>query len=236
MKQKALNSSEIRFYELLKGDSRFDFVLFPEKIENNIGYFPWFEGGDLIGKEKKYYLMAVEAIAKFHHFVKEIKCDFIKFDKKYYANSLDLNLNLPEKQMNELKRSLEIIESNYQLIHDDFLPQNVVTDGRVVKIIDWENMRGGFAEHDIGRFLGDLHCTNPNWQKKYYPLGWQDELEECYLTVRKKLDTKYDIVFGKKMIRIGRMFNYLGPIEMCSKSGDVNSPWFLANLEAFENA
>ncbi|HSV95151.1 MAG TPA: phosphotransferase [Spirochaetia bacterium] len=244
MYKKQLSSIEISFYSLLKNNSNFDFVLFPEKIENEVGYFPLLESGNLLGKDKKYYVLAMQAIAKFHHFIKTQPLPFVEIDEDYYARSLkntldyavDQNVELPTKQINELQDSFKLIGDKFQLIHDDFLPQNVVVDHDEVKIIDWEDMKYGFAEHDIGRFLGDLDAKNPQWDKKYYPQQWHDSLIDTYVQNRQRLDPSYDVDIGKQQILLGEMWNYLGPIEMCLNRGEINSNWFLANIKALENS
>jgi thiamine kinase-like enzyme len=242
--KKQLSSKEINFYSLLQNNSNFDCILFPEKIEGNIGYIPLFESGNLLGKDIQYYVLALQAIAKFHHFIKTQPLSFIEVDKYYYARSLkntlyfasDQNIKLPTQQIDELQDSLKLIENNFQLIHDDFLPQNVVVDHDTVKIIDWEDMRYGFAEHDIGRLLGDLHNESPKWNKKYYPLDWHDSLIDIYLLSRSQLDPSYDTKNGRHLIHLGEMWNYLGPIEMCLKRKETKKSWFLENLKALNNA
>lgn len=240
--KKQLSSKEISFYGLLQNDSNFDCILFPEKVEENVGYFPLLGSGNLLGNDKKYYVLAVQAIAKFHYFIRTLPISFIEVDKDYYARSLknaldyasDQNIELPTQQINELRDSLKLIGDNFQLIHDDFLPQNVIIDHDNVRIIDWEDMRYGFAEHDAGRFLGDLNNKKPRWNKNYYPLVWRDSLIDTYLQSRSQLDPSYDIQLGKRLIRLGEMWNYLGPIEMCLKRKETKTDWFLENLKALE--
>jgi len=241
--KKQLFLKEIAFYQLLKNNSNFDSILFPEKIENGYGSFPLLKEGNLIDKDKRYFLAAMEAIAKFHHFSKKVSFTFLSKITNYYVSCLqttmqyakDNAVDLPDKQLAELEHSLTLINDNSSVIHDDFLPQNVLVDGSEIKIIDWADMRYGFTEHDVGRFLGDINENNPNWQKKYYPNDWCTELEEKYLSTRKQLDQKYNIENGKELIRLGKMWNYLGPIEMCLKRGDKESIWFKENLNALQN-
>ncbi len=242
--KKRLSLKEISFYSLLQNNSSFDCVLFPEKIEKGVGYFPLFESGNLLDKDKKYYVLAVQAIAKFHHFIRTQPTSFIKDDKDYYAQSLrntldyasDQNIELPIQQINELRDSIKLIGDNFQLIHDDFLPQNVIIDHDSVKIIDWEDMRYGFAEHDVGRLLGDLNNEKPKWNKKYYPLDWHDSLIDSYLQSRSQLNSGYNVQIGKHLIHLGEMWNYLGPIEMCLKRKETRTDWFLENLKALGNS
>ncbi|MFH1601893.1 MAG: phosphotransferase [Candidatus Shapirobacteria bacterium] len=244
MYKKRLSLKEISFYTLLQSDPNFSYILFPKKIENNIGYFSLLQSGNLLGKDKKFYVLAMQSIAKFHHFIKTQTTSFIEDNRDYYARSLentinyasDQNITLPAQQVSELQVSLKLIENNFQLIHDDFLPQNVLVDHEDVKIIDWEDMRYGFAEHDIGRFLGDLHSNKPRWNKKYYPLGWHSSLLDAYLEHRLQLDSDYDIQLGRRLIHLGEMWNYLGPIEMCLKRKQIKTDWFLENLKALGNS
>lgn len=242
--KKQLSSKEISFYHLFKNNSDFDFVLFPEEVKESTGYFPLLESGNLLGKDKSYWFLAVEAIAKFHHFIKYQSVPFIEIDSSRYSRALENTLNyaaeqnveLPSKQMRMLTESLSFIKSRFQPIHDDFLPQNVMVEDNQVKIIDWEDMQYGFAEHDVGRFLGDLNSDNPSWNKKYYPLGWRDSLVDAYVQNRLQLDPKYDIQIGQQLVHLGEMWNYLGPIEMCLKRKETKTEWFLENLKALQNA
>ncbi len=243
MFKKKISSKEINFYNLLQNNQNFDCILFPSKIEENTAYYPHLSSGNLLEKDKKYYILAMQAIAKFHHFIKSEQVSFITPDADWYARSLENTLkyadeqsvDLPKQKIEMLRKSLEMIKYSFQLIHGDFLPQNVMVYDEKVKIIDWENLMYGFAEHDAGRFLGDLHNENPRWNKKYYPLEWRVSLIDAYLQSRSKLDSKYDVQLGKQLIHLGEMWNYLGPIEMCLMRKDSTSDWFLQNLKALEN-
>ncbi len=241
--KKQLSHKEITFYQLLQNNPNFTFILFPEKVEEDLGYFRLLSDGNLLHKGKEFFLLATEAVAKFHHFSRTVNFDFIPKNQGYYKESFQNiknhasqnNISLPEKQIEELIEWLGKINENEYVIHDDFLPQNIMVEGNGIKIIDWAYMRYGFPEHDIGRFLGDIEAKNPDWQKKYYPTSWKNELIQRYLDVRKLLDTSYDVQKGKRWIRLGEMWNYLGPIEMCLKEGDSKSEWFQENIKALSN-
>ena len=232
---KTISDQEIAFYQSLKNNSNFDFILFTQKIDHNLAEFEYLPAGDLLkNKNLNYYLKAVEAIAKFHYHTQNLKLN-IPIDLNYYSSSLKLNFSLPPEQLAILESSLDYINSHLQLIHDDFLPQNVLVDGENIKIIDWENLRYGFAEHDLGRFLGDLDNNLPHFDKKYYPSKWYPLLKQRYLQTRKSLDQNYDLSLGENLIVIGEMWNHLGPIEMCLKQNDSTSVWFTENLKALSN-
>lgn len=53
--QKKLNSIEIEFYQLHKDNPDFEFILFPEKIENQIGYFRDLPAGNLLGRVRNIF-------------------------------------------------------------------------------------------------------------------------------------------------------------------------------------
>ncbi len=218
-------------------------ILFPEKVEHHTAYFPYINPGNLLGKDKRYWILAIQAIAKFHHYIKTEKITFLIQDTPYLKSlentlnyAAELNIELPMMQLEQLRKDYILVEKNLQVIHGDFLAQNIMVMDEKIKIIDWEDMELGFPEHDVGRLLGDLNCIEPRWNKKYYPLEWHNSLAEEYLKHRLLLDSTYDIDTGRKMIHLGEMWNYLGPIEMSLMRKDLKSEWFLANLKAFENS
>lgn len=222
---KKLTENENRFLSKIKKEK---YLLKPDKIIGDLAYLPFIDGGTIENCDKKYFIKAIEAIAEFHSFVKVKDFEFLP-EINYEKELNQLELMFVDIKLSEIKNQINKLFDKKYVCHGDFIALNVLKDGENIKIIDWKNTGIGFAEMDIGRLLGDLHYENPGIDHRYYDFTWHDELIEVYLSKRKRFDDKFDMEKSRKLIILGELWNYLGPIEM----GIRDSVWFNANLEAF---
>jgi thiamine kinase-like enzyme len=238
--QKKISAKEQKFYSLFPNAS---YILYPNKVKNGIATFPYLAEGNILGKDKIYFQKAISALAQFHFGSKTVKSDPVFVQENYIETiqnifeSVDTHkaaINL--EYLNMLKREIsEIPESELCLCHDDLIALNVLKVGVDIKILDWDQVKIGFGESDVGRFLGDLFYEELSFTHRYYDFRWHNELCELYVAKRHDLDGNYDQQQGKKRILLGELWNYLGPISSCTSKNDYESEWFRANIAAFNN-
>ena len=226
---KELTENENRFLSKIK---REEYILKPDKVIGSLAYLPFVEDGVIENGNKKFFIKAIEVIAEFHNFTNVNEYKFLP-EINYEKDINELELISTDLNLLEIKNQIKKLFDKKYVCHGDFIALNVLKDGENIKIIDWENACIGFAEMDIGRLLGDLHYDNPSVNHRYYNFDWHDELVENYLEERKRLDGNFDMEKSRKLIILGELWNYLGPIEMGIRNKTQDSVWFKANLEVF---
>jgi len=197
-----------------------------------------------INKDIITYLEIVKELAYIHNkflndnaFEQDHK--FIRNQTKNFQEKYDKVKNmkvgdkymLNQKILNNIDLIIKRIERGPKtLLHNDFLPINVIKVNGTVNIIDWEVSSIGFYAIDLGRLLGDYknisgaHWVKPEWEskiiKKYY-----SELYKYgkYNKTFQRFLTDYDL--SKKI-------NYIGIVLAHIINNWEVSDWYLLNYNA----
>ncbi|QWB95269.1 aminoglycoside phosphotransferase family protein [Mycoplasmatota bacterium] len=197
-----------------------------------------------INKDIFTYLEIVKELAYIHNkflndnaFEQDHK--FIRNQTKNFQEKYDKvkNMKVSEKYMlnQKMLNNIDLVIKRIKrgpktLLHNDFLPINVIKVNSTVNIIDWEVSSIGFYTIDLARLLGDYkniygsHWVNHEWEsiiiKKYY--------NELYKY------GKYNKTFQRFLIDydISKKINYIGIVLAHIINNWEVSDWYLLNYSA----
>jgi hypothetical protein len=116
------------------------------------------------------------------------------------------------------------------IVHDDFLPINVLAHGESVTIVDWGGTTKGCYAHDLGRLLGDLRNERaPGWVQP----RWHEAVLRAYHgAISGSVGDPPTWEELQLDVRCAKLWNYVEIVNAHWRNRWPRKPWYRANLEA----